>query len=473
MSDADGLAADVADRILKAARAELVASGIDRFRIEGVARRASVDPGTIRARWHDRRVLLIDALLNRTRAALWSRDTGSLYSDLAALSALATENSQTATGRALFRRILPGEDVDLAEISSDLWNARFRDGAQILQRAAERGQLRDGVNPEDAVRMFAAAFYFDVIFHDAPVRPDYAEQVVDIFLHGVVGAAGRDRPWPGVEHLLSQADSADGAVADQAVEAARRAVALMRLWADALADPVVLYEAVRDDEGRVVDFLCRDLNRAACDEVGLTRAELLGRTVMEVLPVFAESGLLDQYAQCLASGTPLVLNDFGYRHFDEERRLDLRATSAAAELITVTWRDVTDRYRAWQTDQRYRKLMDFSAVPAALATPDGRLVTVNQAMASMLGYDMDTLLTMRWQDLTAPETIPEELEVVADMLARRRDSYRAIKQYVHADGHRVWADLSLSCIRRPDGEVESLIAQVVDITEFRKAAGRD
>ena len=112
--------------------------------------------------------------------------------------------------------------------------------------------------------------------------------------------------------------------------------------------------------------------------------------------------------------------------------------------------------------------MDFSAVPAALAAPDGRLVSVNQAMATMLGYDMTTLLAMRWQDLTAPETIPEELEVVADMLAGRRDSYRAVKQYVHADGHRIWADLSLSCIRRPDGEVENLIAQMVDITEFRK-----
>lgn len=473
MSDADGLPADVADRILDAARRELVASGIDRFRIDGVARRAGVDQGLILERWHDRRVLLIDALLARTRASIWSRDTGSLYTDLDAVSALAIRNSQTAMGRALFRRILPGEDVDLAEISSDLWNARFRDGAQILQRAAERGQLRDGVNPEDAVRMFAAAFYFDVIFNDAPVRQEYAEQVLDIFLHGVVGAAGRDRPWPDVEQLLSHTDPADRGAADQALEAARRAVVLMRLWADALADAVVLYEAIRGDDGRVVDFVCRDLNRAACEEVGLSRSELLGRTIIEVLPMFAASGLLAQYAACVESGKPLVLNDFGYQHFDEERRLDIRATSAAAGLITVTWRDVTDRYKAWQTDERYRKLMDFSAVPAALATPDGRLVTVNQAMASMLGYDIDTLLTMRWQDLTAPETIPEELEVVADMLARRRDSYRAIKQYVHADGHRVWADLSLSCIRRPDGEVESLIAQIVDITEFRKAAGSD
>lgn len=474
MSDEDDLSAEGRDRIFDAVRAELVEFGIDRFSIDGVARRAGVDSALIRRHWHDRRVLLIETLLGRTNASLWSRDTGSLYSDLESVSALAIETSTTEMGRALFRRVLPGGgDLDLAEISSDLWSARFRDAAQVLRRAADRGQLRDGVDPDEAIRMFAAAFYYDVIFADAPVRPHYAEQVLDIFLYGVLGASGRDRPWPSVDSLLGHADPADGVVADQAVEAARRAVVLMRVWADALADPVVLYEAVRDDGGRVVDFVCRDLNRAACEEVGLSRSELLGRTIMEVLPAFAASGLLERYAECLRSGKPLVLNDFGYLHFDEERRLDIRATSAAAELITVTWRDVTDRFKAAQQDARYRKLMDFSTVPAALAAPDGHLVTVNQAMASMLGYDIDTLLTMTWQDLTAPETIPQEQEVVADIVAGRRDSYRAIKQYVHADGHRVWADLSLSCIRRPDGEVENLIAQIVDVTEFRKAAESD
>lgn len=474
MSDDQGLPADVADRILNAVRAELVESGIDRFTIDAVARRAGVSPGVVRTRWHDRRVLLIDALLARTNAAMWSRDTGSLYTDLQAVSELATEISQTPMGRALFRRVLPGgEDADLTEITSDLWDARFRDAARIIERAAERGQLRDGVDPAKAIRMFAAACYYDVIFTDAPVRPDYAEQVVDVFLHGVLGAAGRDRPWSDVEHLLRHPDFAGGAAADHAVEAARRAVVLMRVWADALSDPVVLYEAIRDDAGHIVDFVCRDLNRAACEEVGLSRAELLGRTIIEVLPVFAESGLLDQYAKCVESGNPLILNDFGYLHFDEERRLDIRANSAAAELITVTWRDVTDRYQAAQIDQRYRTLMDFSAVPAALATPDGRLVTVNQAMADMLGYDIPTMLTMTWRDLTAPEAVPEELEAIAEMLAGGRDSFRTVKEYLHADGHRGWVDMSLSCIRRPDGEVENLIAQAVDITRFRKVTESD
>jgi PAS domain S-box-containing protein len=320
--------------------------------------------------------------------------------------------------------------------------------------------------------VFGAAFYYDVIFADTPVRPEYAEQVIDIFLHGVLGAAGRDRPWPGIESLLrSDADDQGSLATDQAVEAARRAVVLMRVWADALIDPVVLFEAVRDDHGVIADFVCRDLNRAACAEVGLPRSELLGQRLLQVLPVFESSGLPQRYAHCLENDEPLVLNDFSYQHFDQQRRLDIRATRAGADLITVTWRDVTVRLEAAQRDQRYRKLMDFSAVPAALATPDGGLVLVNQAMATLVGYDIDTLLTMTWQELTAPESLSDEQQAVADMIAGRRETYRGLKQYIHADGHRVWADLSFSCIRGPDGEVEHFIAQIIDVTRYLSGGG--
>jgi len=324
-------------------QAELLATGIDRFRIDAVARRAGVDPSVILRHWRDRRVLLMEVLLARTTAASWSPDTGSVRTDLDVVSSLATDLSQTAQGRALFRRVLPGDDdVDFGEISSDLWDARFRDAAQVLARAADRGQLRAGVDPEEAIRMFAAASYYDVIFADRPVRPQYAQHVVDIFLNGILSTAGRDQPWPDVEALLRHPESGDvGVAADEAVEEARRAVVLMRVWADALIDPVVLYEAVRDDSGRVVDFVCRDLNRAACEEVGLTRPDLLGRSLVETLPNVTSSGLVERYSNCLDSGEPLVLNNFHYRHFDENRRIDLRATTAAPGLITVTWRDVT------------------------------------------------------------------------------------------------------------------------------------
>lgn len=463
LSPAD-LAPVMKSRIFDAVLAELVAGGIDRFDIEGVARRARVEPAWIRAHWHDRRVLLMDVMLQRSASVSPVPDTGSLRTDLEAAARVVIDMSEEPKQRAVFRRMLPGgEDLDLAEISSDLWKARFRASADVLERARSRGQLRDGIDPETAVRIFSAAMLSDSMFNDAPIRAEYVDQLIDIFLHGVLGAGGRDRPWGEVDQLAQLRDSGAGAsAADLALEVAQRAVVLTRAWADSLLDPMVMMETLRDDQGRVVDFVYRDVNRAAYEEMDLTRAEMVGRRVSDTSPHFGSSGLMDLYAECAGSGEPVVLNDFRYQHFDEQRRLDIRATYAGAELIAVTWRVVTDRYTAAQRDKRYRKLMDSSPIPVGVTTADGRFVAVNQAMATMVGYDIETLLTMRWQDLTAPELLPRESGMVAQMIAGTRETYRAVKQCQHADGHLFDAELLLSCIRDENGEVDNLITQIID-----------
>ncbi len=55
----------------------------------------------------------------------------------------------------------------------------------IVRRAIERGELRPGIDPVDSMGMFGAACYYDVIFAGSAVRPEYAAQVIDIFIHGI------------------------------------------------------------------------------------------------------------------------------------------------------------------------------------------------------------------------------------------------------------------------------------------------
>ena len=56
---------------------------------------------------------------------------------------------------------------------------------QVLQRADERGELRNDVDLDHAMRMFAGASLFDIVVTDTPMRPDYVTQMLDIFVRGV------------------------------------------------------------------------------------------------------------------------------------------------------------------------------------------------------------------------------------------------------------------------------------------------
>lgn len=138
---------------------------------------------------------------------------------------------------------------------------------------------------------------------------------------------------------------------------------LLRATVDSMLDPQMLLEAVRDPAtGQAVDFIYREANAAACKDMATTRDELIGRTVLELLPGFAESGPLHYYVECLETGQPGALDDYAYDNEAQasSRRYDTRIAPAGKDLISITFRDVTDRFEAARriaaSEEKYRIL---------------------------------------------------------------------------------------------------------------------
>ncbi len=183
--DADAEA--IREVVLKAAFDELVDRGIDRFTVDRVAKRAGVEPDVIIAIWGDRRILLMDAVLSSSESVIPIPDTGTLRGDLALAFEAAVTIASTREGRRQLYSMLPrGRDFDPTEVQRDFWDNRLIAWAVTFRRAQQRGELREGVDPMAATRMLAAAVNFDVLFADNPISAEYVEQVLDMFLHGVV-----------------------------------------------------------------------------------------------------------------------------------------------------------------------------------------------------------------------------------------------------------------------------------------------
>lgn len=183
--DADAEA--IREVVLKAAFDELVDRGIDRFTVDRVAKRAGVEPDVIIAIWGDRRILLMDAVLSSSESVIPIPDTGTLRGDLALAFEAAVTIASTREGRRQLYSMLPrGRDFDPTEVQRDFWDNRLIAWAVTFRRAQQRGELREGIDPMAATRMLAAAVNFDVLFADNPISAEYVEQVLDMFLHGVV-----------------------------------------------------------------------------------------------------------------------------------------------------------------------------------------------------------------------------------------------------------------------------------------------
>jgi len=78
------------------------------------------------------------------------------------------------------------------------------------------------------------------------------------------------------------------------------------LIAERTLDGLSIVEAVPDDDGRVVDFVFRFSNLQAVELLRRPRAELIGRSVMEVFGADQATALIERWTLALATGESLI-----------------------------------------------------------------------------------------------------------------------------------------------------------------------
>jgi diguanylate cyclase (GGDEF)-like protein/PAS domain S-box-containing protein len=124
----------------------------------------------------------------------------------------------------------------------------------------------------------------------------------------------------------------------------------------------------------------------------------------------------------------------------------------------------------------FRLAFDNAGTPMAMLSVQeqdrGRYLRVNDALATMLGYPADRLLQMRVADVTAPEELPGDQEVMSQVVAGEVRFERAQKRFLRADGGEVWAAVTSSVVRDHSGDPLYMISQYVDITATRLDAQR-
>jgi PAS domain S-box-containing protein len=116
-----------------------------------------------------------------------------------------------------------------------------------------------------------------------------------------------------------------------------------------------------------------------------------------------------------------------------------------------------------------RAVFDSPAVGIAVTGPDKAFVEVNDRACAMLGYSRSELEGTSWEDLTHPEDLRSDVVQFDRLVAGELDRYSLDKRYIRKDGSVLWAQLSVSCVRRPDGRIQYLVAILDDIGKRKQA----
>ncbi|MCC8407897.1 PAS domain S-box protein [Mucilaginibacter sp. UR6-1] len=137
--------------------------------------------------------------------------------------------------------------------------------------------------------------------------------------------------------------------------------------------------------------------------------------------------------------------------------------------IYGTLQDIDDqvsiRHYLKNSEDRFESAFENSPIGMALVSPEGKWLKVNRILANSLGYNAEEFAALTFQEITHPDDLNTDLELLEKLVNGEISNYEMEKRYYHKNGNIIWALLSVSLVRDNDGKPLHFVSHVYDITE--------
>ena len=149
---------------------------------------------------------------------------------------------------------------------------------------------------------------------------------------------------------------------------------------------------------------------------------------------------------------------------DEERQL----LTALAERLGGAVGHLAALERLTSSEIRFRTYFQESLVGMAITSPEKGWLQSNQALQGMLGYTEKELHETTWADLTHPDDLAADVKQFEKLLSGAIEGYQLRKRFLRKDGRPIHTLLSVKGVRKPNGSIDYVLAQIQDVTQQRE-----
>ncbi len=155
-------------------------------------------------------------------------------------------------------------------------------------------------------------------------------------------------------------------------------------------------------------------------------------------------------------------------------RLDCMQAARTGETpqIRIILTDITESRQAERairkSEERLSAIVDQVMVGIGQSDLEGRITFVNDHFFRITGYSREELTGMRWQDLTHPDDLPQNMSFFEKIL-REDKPFSFEKRYLRKNGETVWVEIGASVLHGLGGQPTGVLAVVVDISARKQA----
>jgi two-component system cell cycle sensor histidine kinase/response regulator CckA len=238
----------------------------------------------------------------------------------------------------------------------------------------------------------------------------------------------------------------------------RASETLFRAFVDHAADAFFLH-----DEWETI----LDVNRQACESLGYSREELIGRTVFDFDPGLDRS-FVDQNKARLDAGEVIVFDTQHRRKDGTVFPVEIRVRTfwqGERQFAVSLARDITERKQAQEALTLFRSLVDHANDIIEVADPEtGRFLDVNERACLAHGYTREEYLALTVPQINVVVAARSWQETVEEL--RRSGSLIRESQHRRKDGSIFPVEININYVRLDRDYVVSVVR---DITQRKQA----
>lgn len=123
----------------------------------------------------------------------------------------------------------------------------------------------------------------------------------------------------------------------------------------------------------------------------------------------------------------------------------------------------------YEAHGRFDATFEHAAVGLAHVDLDGRLLVFNQRLCEITGYSREELAGLTFHEITHPDDLQADLDLLQQLIAGEIDTYAMEKRYVRKDGDPIWIHLTVSLVVGDSRQPTYCIAVVKDISDRKNA----
>lgn len=235
-----------------------------------------------------------------------------------------------------------------------------------------------------------------------------------------------------------------------------------------LSDPVIVADAGLGPPGPAILYV----NDACVEACGRTRTDLQGEALAVLYPQLANDGELSALERACRDGriwnrTASLAGPDGDGLPACWHITPVFRDNNIDHLVCLVIEDTNGTAIRQASQRRFRNLFEHGLIGKAIVIPDGCFSDVNQSFCDLVGYTKAELIGAHSSILIPEPDRKAVMERVRRIFESDQAGYQTERRYRHKQGHAVTALVDVVPDRDGEGNVQAVIIQAQDISDWK------